>query len=123
MTGPFNSISASNVTDLFSLAFTPKQSGNVNLLISLRYEARVISTGGLDYLQLTLTDNANTELAFNGLDVDVNPHLGRTSVIHPLVYYGSFSGAQTFKMRYRCDFGVVGEIRRGVLTVYEISQI
>lgn len=123
MSVTFNSISASTETDLFSLAFTPKQSGSVNLLITLRYEAQMSSSGGDDYLRFSLTDGTNAEIAFNNLDVYVGSgDLGRTSIIHPLIYYGSYSGAQTFKMRYRCDAGATANIRRGVMTVYEMSQ-
>jgi hypothetical protein len=124
MTSSYNSISATSYTDLISLSYTPKQSGSITLLIDARYEVKMTSSGGDDGGNFRITDGTPTELAFNTLYTPGGFNLLSTvSVISPLRYIGSFSGVQTFKLQYQCFSGGVFDIRRGILTVYEISSV
>ena len=119
----WNGISAVNYTDIMSLSFTPKQSGTVTLIVEGKIEVQITTAGGDDRGDFRLTDGVPTELAFNVVAVPIGETLlSQGSMFNPLRYVGSYSGTQTFKIQYRCAGGANFQARRGVITVYEVSQ-
>jgi hypothetical protein len=122
MGATWNSISASTYTDIMSLSFTPKQSGNVTLIVTGKMEVQMVGTGGDDTGNFRLTDGVPNELAFNTIYTAVGSNnVYQNLMWNPLIHVGTFSGAQTFKLQYQAGGGASFQVRRGVITVYEVS--
>jgi hypothetical protein len=123
MTATFNALSAASYTDLISLAYTPKQSGTVTLLIEATFETYQTSRQGDDGIRFRIVNAAATELSYAQYYTEIGTsNLSSLSWMSPLRYTGTVTGADTFRLQYQCFNGGVYNTRRGVLTIYEISS-
>jgi hypothetical protein len=123
MTATWNSLSATAYTDLISVAYTPKQTGTVTLLVEATFETYQTSRQGDDGIRFRIVNAAATELSAAQYYTELGTsNMSSLSWFSPLRYTGTVSGADTFKLQYQCFSGGVYNTRRGVLTIYEISS-
>jgi len=123
MTATWNSLSATAYTDLISVAYTPKQTGTVTLLVEATFETYQTSRQGDDGIRFRIVNAAATELSAAQYYTELGTsNMSSLSWFSPLRYTGTVSGADTFKLQYQCFNGGVYNTRRGVLTIYEISS-
>lgn len=114
--------------DLLSLAYTPKQTGTITLVIEASAEYQIqSSSGGSGEAEagqdLLLVDGSNTELRSNSIRFESQYLAGRNNVIlGDLMYVDTVIAAKTYKLRLSSAqlFGV--RWRRAMIVVSEISN-
>jgi len=122
MAPTFNSLSATTQTTLTSLAYTPKQSGTVTLIVEATIETFQTSKQGDDSFRMRIFDGTNELAANHYYTVSGSSDWYSDSYFQPMRWTGTVSAATTFSFQYICATGAVHNARRGVLTVYEISS-